>query len=120
MTDTPSLVAFLRARLDEDERDAQRVASAYADEESFWAPAVVINAGALVIPARVLAEVVAKRWIVEEHFNINDGDCSTCVVGQWGYPTNGGAVPQHFPCLTLRLLASVYADHPDYQEDWKP
>jgi len=24
-----------------------------------------------------------------------------------------------WPCETLRLLASVYADHPAYQEEWR-
>jgi hypothetical protein len=25
-----------------------------------------------------------------------------------------------YPCRTLRALAAVYADHPDYRDEWKP
>jgi Family of unknown function (DUF6221) len=49
-------------------------------------------------PARVLAECDAKRRIVE-------------LYGGWA-----DAVEEH----VLELLALPYADHPDYQESWKP
>lgn len=71
-------------------------------------------------PARVLREVNAKRRLLDEHPNVNDGSCGTCVTPQWGYPTRGGSSPQAYPCTTLRLLALSYADHPDYQECWRP
>jgi hypothetical protein len=71
-------------------------------------------------PARVLAEVAAKRAILTLHSPENleyvntDGDdrtgtiCATCdsLVGNW-------------PCDTLKLLAAVYADHPDYKSAWR-
>ena len=25
-----------------------------------------------------------------------------------------------YPCLTLRALAAVYSDHPDYDPAWRP
>ncbi|MET9950134.1 DUF6221 family protein [Streptomyces sp. NPDC006339] len=71
-------------------------------------------------PTRVLAEVDAKRRIVDEHPNVNDGDCGACVKGHWGYPTHGGSSPERWPCPTLRLLALPYAEHPDYDEAWRP
>ena len=71
-------------------------------------------------PARVLAEIAAKRQILDEHFNVNEGSCGTCVEGKWGYPTHGGSLPQDYPCPTLRLLALPYADHPDYRDEWRP
>lgn len=59
-------------------------------------------------PARVLAEVEAKRRIVE------------------GAPSNGGVFDddapdgiREDPWWVLRHLASVYADHPDYREEWR-
>ena len=48
--------------------------------------------------ARVLAECDAKRRIVEMAVD--------------GYEYN--------PNPTLRYLAAVYADHPDYREEWRP
>jgi hypothetical protein len=82
-------------------------------------------------PARVLLEVEAKRILLCEHrpvgytnvaLGIRDAQvCLTCHARmdepddwpegrEWGYPE----VQQQAPCLTLRVLASVYADHPDY------
>jgi hypothetical protein len=67
-------------------------------------------------PAYVLAECEAKRRIVEEHyymprhesrdFGFEDGNCVTC--------------RRQGPCVTLRLLALPYADHPEYDERWRP
>lgn len=71
-------------------------------------------------PARVLREIDAKRQLLDEHPDVNDGSCGTCVDGQWGYPTHGGSSPQRFPCRTLRLLALPYAGRPGYNEDWRP
>jgi hypothetical protein len=28
--------------------------------------------------------------------------------------------PVEWPCETLLALASVYADHPDYRDEWRP
>lgn len=70
-------------------------------------------------PARVLADLAAKRAILDEHSNVNGGDCGTCVVGEWGYPTNGGSTIAHYPCRTLRLLAAPYAEHPEYDPAWR-
>lgn len=60
-------------------------------------------------PARVLREVEAKRQILEAH----GGDlgpqvmfCPHC--------------EHDTPCPTVRLLAAVYADHPDYRPEWAP
>jgi hypothetical protein len=80
-------------------------------------------------PARVLAEVAAKRRIVEIHQRkVSDGYPDVIVCSECG-PTDderwrvqkweqyqGGA----WPCRTLRLLASVYAEHADYNPSWRP
>lgn len=57
-------------------------------------------------PTAVLARVAAERAVLDEHANVNDGDCGTCVDGRWGYPTHGGSSPQRWPCRTVRLLAA--------------
>lgn len=68
----------------------------------------------------VLADLDAKDAVLDEHPDVNDGDCGTCVDGRWGYPTHGGSSPQRYPCRTLRHLAVPFAAHPDYDERWRP
>lgn len=72
------------------------------------------------VPARLLLEIEAKRQLLDEHSDVNDGSCGTCVDGDWGYPTHGGSSPQRHPCKTLRLLALPYATRVGYQEGWRP
>lgn len=69
---------------------------------------------------RLLGELDAKLALLDEHPDVNDGDCGTCVNGRWGYPTHGGSAPQRHPCRTLRLLAVPFSVHPDYDERWRP
>lgn len=69
-------------------------------------------------PARILAEVAAKRAIVEWHAvrrtarDARDPEEKATVNICWcGYDQ---------PCTTIRHLAAVNADHPDYDESWRP
>jgi hypothetical protein len=144
------LVAFLRERLDEDEETAHAAAAvcgchpeapswSFGDEETdgrilvdgdphpgvrrkigrrwsgsyegmFMAQHVVRHD-----PARVLCEVEAKREIAEQHRPVGNGNVclSYC-------HTRTPSEAQTWPCLTLRLLALPYVDHPDYREEWRP
>jgi hypothetical protein len=69
-------------------------------------------------PARVLAEVEAKRRLVKEFAQTgSEPDTperrdSPHWQGDFGY-LQGLARAVH-------LLASTYADHPDYREEWRP
>jgi hypothetical protein len=81
-------------------------------------------------PARVLAEVEAKRAILELH----DGehDCRELITGvyphDWPSAASWGSAGEawrhassdHFegPCPTLRLLAEPYAGRPGWREEW--
>ncbi|MCC3277548.1 DUF6221 family protein [Arthrobacter sp. zg-Y20] len=71
-------------------------------------------------PARVLAECAAKRAIVELH-ELGPDDRSAgkeqgCMIcGEWDDYSGWGITG---PCATLRALAAVHADHPDYQPEW--
>lgn len=107
-----TLVEFLRARLAEDELIAKRAAAMTAD---FDEPLSIIEGDELVLlatnPARVLAEVEAKRRIADEHGPNEYGLCDVCVL-------NDDA--RRAPCPTLRLLALPYASHPDYRQEWRP
>lgn len=66
-------------------------------------------------PARARAEYAAKRAIVEFHVRqdwLPEGrdECSVC-----------GCADCHsvaWPCETLRILAAIHADHPDYDASW--
>lgn len=72
-------------------------------------------------PARVLAEVGAKRRIVKRHRPWREDEDDVTVSGgrlQAGqcYECEG----QWVPCPTLRLLALPYAAHPGYLAEWAP
>jgi hypothetical protein len=119
------LIAFLCARLDEDEALAQAViqavgpersgepftdGSGIAEVDSYPSYPYGQHAEELAFmagpghPARVLAEAEAKRRMVDE-----------CV------STLGDNDDGYWPAKqTLRLLALPYADHPDYREEWRP
>ncbi|MFI5755633.1 DUF6221 family protein [Streptomyces sp. NPDC051569] len=84
-------------------------------------------------PARVLREVDAKRRIVDLHGIVyreigwlENGDeersetpvCGLCAPKHSHYQRRDD-VPKG-PCLTVRLHAAAYADHPDYRKEWRP
>lgn len=121
MTD---LVEFLLARLAEDEAVA-RVALAgddgVRDAPHFLGPNLVEYL-AHYDPARVLAEVEAKRQIVELHEPDAEHNCSECGTGviNSGPGDPGDFNPTPWPCQTLRLMASVDADHENYDPSWAP
>ena len=128
------LAAFLRARLDEDEATAKGTASSSpwtvsdvnddgtSDVESAdapdglwhgWVAGHIAGGDANHIarhdPARVLLEVAAKRailgWHPAERMRYIDASrCPQCEL-TW-------------PCPTVRHLAAVYQDHPDYRQEW--
>ena len=129
------LVEFLRARLDEDEKAARRLIAA-ADRESYGCGTAQLRlapgadtwllthgSNLLITPARVLAEVAAKRRIIDLHWpapwhprvnsDIPQGTavCSTCGDMEWYAETA--------PCDTIKALAQPYADHPDFDPAWK-
>lgn len=158
MTDhKPDIVAFVTARLDEDQAVADAAQEAdpapwtvdaggtvstgqrfghgaglvtAADEVALWgcegtdflcmtAPTAA-HVGRN-DPARVLAEVAAKRRVLERHKTPSGmGDfyrvCHGC-----GHDYGSGWTRYLVDdCPELRDLAVVYADHPDYAERWRP
>ncbi|MEV0726000.1 DUF6221 family protein [Micromonospora purpureochromogenes] len=129
------LVTWLRALLDEDERDARAV-----EGDGVWdvpstgvvqlggvgdldglvmAPRNVAHHMATHDPARVLADVDAKRHILDAHPLEGPSKyvpfqyCGTCQDGD-------GIVTAPAPCPTQRALALPYADRPGYRDEWKP
>ena len=113
-----TLVEFLRARLDEDEevaRETRRFEQRVPHTERWFASHG--NAITSMAPHRAVAEVDAKRRIIDEHepsgnyVYRDDGTpaCGTC-----------GDYTVEWPCDTLKLFALPYADHPDYDPAWRP
>jgi hypothetical protein len=85
-------------------------------------------------PDRVLAECEAKRQIVALHHSTAVADHYTfgCCCGFKDHRLSlcegcenvtydeGELARPYGPCPDLRILASVYADHPDYRREWRP
>ncbi|MFJ8627861.1 DUF6221 family protein [Kitasatospora sp. NPDC093550] len=116
----PLVAAFLRARLQDDwdhARDAMMSSGHWTAERTV----VVLDTGAEIAdaflgpadhiarfdPARVMAEVDAKRAIVDA-YDRSPGNDGTTVACHEGLHT------------AVLLLASVYADHADYRDEWRP
>lgn len=69
-------------------------------------------------PARVLAECAAKRQIMEE-LGLISGETKPGADVRRGNPLAANRVARGAN-RALRALASVYADHPDYRDEWRP
>ncbi|MFD9256943.1 DUF6221 family protein [Streptomyces sp. NPDC059538] len=146
---TDALVQFLRARHDEDEEAARRAGDSFrqigdtgvivategdrAEECATANWAGIAEHIARHDPARVLAEVDAKRRLVELHGIVHreigwlaDGEeergevpvCGHCVQRNAHYLSRTD-VPEG-ACTTLRLLALPDSSHPDYKPEWRP
>lgn len=68
--------------------------------------------------ARILADLVSKRALLELHTNENDGECATCAHASGWFGRTGTLLPDPYPCETLRHLLAPFADHPDFDPDW--
>jgi len=130
-----NIVEFITARLDEDEALARRpppnwrqigktgviVASDGTSAEEcgacYWdgvAEHIVHHD-----PARVLAEVKAKRAIVQAHQKFG---LEAALVEHKGYDAlnyHRNQAMAHALNVVLRYLALPYADHPDYDPAWR-
>ncbi|MEU9495397.1 DUF6221 family protein [Streptomyces sp. NPDC048215] len=110
------LAAFLRARLDEDERVARDCSGDGkwdARDIAIYGPDLGVEVRAHMArhdPARVLAEVEAKRRIIYLAIQI---PALTAKHNPFQNDADGWAE-------TLKQLALPYASHPDYDEGWRP
>ncbi|MFJ6578385.1 DUF6221 family protein [Streptomyces sp. NPDC091368] len=113
------LVAFLRSRLDEDAVIARAADAAIGGNAEADVPLIVHDnaheAVAIHIsrhdPARVLAEVDAKRLLLAEYADVVGNESADYEwAGGWA---NGLG-------KAVALLALPYADHPDYLDTWRP
>lgn len=106
-----TIAEFLLARIAEDETAGQNTAGDRMPAGAWDGFYTWVGRGGArgigVISQRVLAECEAKRRIIAEH----DG-AHHCV--------RHIDPDDNVDCDTIRSLAAVYADHPDYREEWKP
>ena len=75
-------------------------------------------------PARVLAECTALRAVLEIHapvevYRERPLACTTCVKADEGGDYVIDEPEAVWPCPTLRALASIWADHPDFDPTWR-
>jgi hypothetical protein len=96
------LVQFLRQRLADDLEEIEGYDGSWNDVDGCW--------GVHIDPARVLAEVEAKRRVMGRHHNFQ-GWCAGC---------GNDLTHRISDCPELRDLAAPYADHPEYREEWRP
>jgi hypothetical protein len=70
-------------------------------------------------PARVLAEIDAKRRIINEIVpDVNGMDVQ--IEGEWGVGRRDEATDPYLGDTLAKVLALPYADHPDYRPEWRP
>jgi hypothetical protein len=106
-----TITEFLLARIAEDEAVARSFHYDWSSSQE-------------ALRRQFVAECEAKRRIVELHAQRDDAPaCSECggftsTTGARGIEHAGYLAP--WPCPTLRALASVYADHQEFQGAWRP
>ncbi len=122
------IAAFLTARYDEDEALAHSVKGnglfdgtgivvmkthLPSQSRSVTLPSHVATYAATFDPAYVLADIAAKRAILAAYDSM---------ANDWTHfdQTEGEHAREYALREVVRHLTSVYADHSDYKEDWKP
>jgi hypothetical protein len=101
-----TLAEFLLARIAEDEAEAAYVPVEHQDEPglSWWGEYGHLS----IAPSRVLAECAAKRRIVEQYRD------NTLLLDSVDLGYQNGLE------WVVATLALAHADHPDYDERWRP
>lgn len=69
-------------------------------------------------PARILREVAAKRAIIEAADEATGYDMQ--VDGEFRVGRRDMTEEPYLGDVILRALAASYADHPDFNEEWRP
>lgn len=129
----PDLVAFLSARVAERQatilhavknRRSGASGGPLEDRVTLEMRIRALGDGELDVVNQMVNEVEAVRRIMEEHrttvsdrvpgFPVHGSEywCRTCHVPSDESGDNW--------CVTMRLLALPYADHPDYRDKWRP
>jgi hypothetical protein len=113
---TDDIAAFLKARLDDDERIARDGSISSIEHIQAWVRDAGPESAEVYLdhfdPARVLRAVEAKRRLIEFHQPFDAEGRTWC--GHCGYPpdfTDPYADVDPWPCRHARLLASEWSTH---------
>lgn len=136
MTDL-TLPEFIRARVAEDEawaNEALALASIYRQDSLSWHWVAAHDDGSRWMttthdPARVLAQCAAYRSIVELHHPDRhlenwywlERKCAECghIWHKWVPDKKPTDIGPEQGCPTMRALATIWADHPDFRPEWR-
>lgn len=108
-----ALIAFVEARIEDDERIAGTVAATSPTTDSrysTWMTTFTLDPGRYIVAVdyqRVLAECVAKRRIIVAYREVES------------HPSANYAAAADYMEGVVREIAAVYADHPDYRQEWR-
>ncbi len=110
-----TILEFLTLRLAEDEAVARGAGPRHQSDTGMCVHdddhSYPIHIGA----ARVLAEVEAKRRIIELHGVTTHSPGGTPACTSCG---DHSEYPTDWPCDTIKLEVVPYRDHPDFNENW--
>ena len=127
MTD-PDIVRFLEARIAEDEKLVRvavtnaTISTGLAEDDITWRWVSVARSGfrgdveGAPTPQRVLAECEAKRNLIEM---IGGTDIAQFRRSDEPIPISQSFMRRDVADGLLRIMAQPYADHPDFQPEWK-
>lgn len=121
-----SLAEFLLDRIDEDEALARRAWDEQsAGSERTTAPRTArARHAARHSPARVLVACEAKRQLVKNSMEIEPEQVAELFTlephGPGNLPRDQTVGEMYFVERVLRHLAVSYADHPEYERQWRP
>jgi hypothetical protein len=114
-----NIIDFLNARLDEDTA-LPHAREALPDDADEWRSGMAIES-----PEQPEMAVGFGRWLAEVEAKSHLVNMHDATAWRWaGFPRADKHVEycmrctEPTPCTTLRILASVYADHPDYRNEW--
>lgn len=116
------IAEFISARLAEDQKAARGLATRLVASYGVGGPAAAAFWNRF-DEDRARREIAFKRAVLADHEPYDCGEppvprCRRCASDD-AYPS-GVAVMEAFPCTTLRQLASVWNEHPDYRAEWAP
>ena len=110
-----TITEFLLARIEEDEQAAKGVHRGRWNSKTALLDHDLYGHISRQHPARVLAECDAKRRIVEQAWKLEFE-----IDGEWGSSRSVEEMQADGVCPgIIATLASVYADHPDFQDEWR-
>lgn len=117
MGETPDLVTWLHQQLDKDERSAWDSTEPFLFGDRTGMQGLHPQIRTYFrrwVPARIHAEIAAKRAIIDRHNPGHGLYCAECRLD--GNPH----LMARWPCWYMRVLALPYADHPGYRQEWRP